>query len=118
MDGLVIPEILRRVQESDEAGRMGLASTIGFAAIAASSLTTIYVAAVSLAVLLWSTILYRERVARGLACFGGAVAMLFLAGLLSGILKLNLHGLLVVVFVQGAWFIAAGVWLMRRADPV
>lgn len=116
MDGLVIPELLRRAQGADEVRRAALWPMIGFASAAASSLTTVYVAAVSLAMLIWSGILHTERLARGLVWSGIPVAILGLAGLMSGLLKLNLHGLLVVVIAQGAWFVAAGLWLSRRAE--
>ena len=115
-DGLVIPVLLRRVLQGDELQKATTLPLVGFATLVASSLTSVYVATVSLAMVLWSALLHKTGAARVLAWSGAAIALLGAVGLISGALRLDRHGLLAVVLVQGAWFIAAGVWLARRAD--
>jgi hypothetical protein len=63
----------------------------------------------------WSVALLREsglwRLSGGLGC---AVALIPAVGLLSGAMSLNVFGMSAVVVIQGVWYVAVAVLLLRR----
>jgi hypothetical protein len=71
--------------------------------------------AMSVGIGCWSIALLREsglrRLIGGLGC---AVALLPVVGLLSGALHLNVFGMSAVVVVQGVWYVAIALLLLRR----
>jgi hypothetical protein len=75
----------------------------------------VFVAASSVAIVLWSTSIWRSREpTRGLGIYGCILGPVTLLALFSGHLNLDAHGFGVVVFGQAAWFIVAGALLWRR----
>jgi drug/metabolite transporter (DMT)-like permease len=71
--------------------------------------------AISIAVLVWSLVLFgRGSAARVIAVLGVLVGAVPVAGLASGYLHLDVHGMGVVILLQAIWNIAVGVWLMRE----
>jgi hypothetical protein len=78
------------------------------------------VVATSAAILLWSIAVWRGRtLSRALAVYGFVVAPVVGVFVIFGWLRLDVHGFGLVVLLQGAWFAAAGVMLLRgpRAVP-
>ena len=74
---------------------------------------SIYVVAISVAIILWSMRLTRMRSGwAALGCYGWALGLLTIGFLFSGNLSLNVHGFGLVVLGQSIWFIAAGIFLM------
>lgn len=79
--------------------------------------TQIFVAASSLAIALWSIAILRTRLlSRRAAVYGLLVAGIALIALLSGHLRLDIHGFGALVLAQAVWSIALGLEL-RRGIP-
>jgi hypothetical protein len=75
----------------------------------------IFTVAASAAMVLWSSSALRNGgLGRGIALYGCIVAPLLIAGICIGHLKLDVHGMAIVVFAQAIWFI--GVGLQLRTD--
>jgi hypothetical protein len=76
----------------------------------------VFVAASSVAILLWSlAILAARTFARAAAILGCLIGALALIGILSGSLRLDVHGFGLVVLAQGIWTLLVGVLLIRPA---
>jgi hypothetical protein len=76
----------------------------------------VHVVAAALAIMLWSlAILARGGFPRALGYTGGLLATATLAGLLSGHLRLDVHGFGLVVLGQALWLGACAVALWRGA---
>jgi len=77
----------------------------------------VYVYASSAAILLWSaSIVSHRRLAPGAGILGITIAVLALAALSVGHLRLDVHGFGAVALSQGIWMITVGT-LMLRARP-
>jgi hypothetical protein len=76
----------------------------------------VFVAASSVAILLWSlAILAARTFARAAGILGCLIGALALIGILSGSLRLDVHGFGLVVLAQGIWTLLVGVLLIRPA---
>jgi hypothetical protein len=70
--------------------------------------------ALSAATLVWSLVmLERDPLARAVGALGLAAGALPVLGLLSGYLRLTVHGMGAVVLLLAVWNVAAAVWLIR-----
>lgn len=80
--------------------------------------TGVFVVAASVAVLLWSVeILARRTLPFWIGVAGAGISLVTLVAYPSGHVRLDVHGLGILVFAQSAWFIAAGVALIQgRTD--
>ena len=114
IDSLVVPQVGRSTFGADEASRNGLLQLMRYSFFTASALSRVWVAAESVAILLWSVAMLRTGFDRVLPWLGIVVALLGLAGQLSGFLTMNIHHLMLVVLVQGVWLVWTGVLLIRR----
>jgi len=74
----------------------------------------VYVVASSLAIVLWSAAILRSAaLARGVGIYGCVLGPIILLAVLSGHLRLGVHGFGLIVLGQAAWFIASGALLCR-----
>jgi hypothetical protein len=79
------------------------------------SFALLYVAASSVAIVLWSAAILRAHMISGpLGIYGCILGPATLILVLSGYVRLNVHGFGMVVLGQAAWFISAGVLLWRE----
>jgi hypothetical protein len=77
----------------------------------------IYVVASSAALLLWSlTILRGRTLPRGIAVYGLVISPVLLALVVTGSLRLDVHGFGLVVLLQSIWFTIAGICLLRASS--
>jgi hypothetical protein len=78
----------------------------------------VFVAASSVAILLWSlAILAARTLARAAGVLGCVVGAIGLIGILSGSLRLDVHGFGLVVLAQGVWTLLVGALMTRVAAP-
>jgi hypothetical protein len=118
LDGFVIPKIAEQWMGADDATRATLKQLIRFCVLIASSLTRIYMLFVAVAILLWSWVVYRDRLSRGLPWVGALVGFAGVATLIGGPAYVNVHELLALVAAQSAWMIWAGVLMIRKRTTV
>src|ERR1051325_1455626 len=79
---------------------------------------TIFVVASSAAIVLWSAAMLRSgSFSRPLGISGCIVGPITEIAVLSGHIRLNVHGFGMVVLVQAIWFISAGVLLWKDDQP-
>src|ERR1700744_3753356 len=79
------------------------------------SFALIFVVASSIAITLWSVaILKGTTFARALGTYGCILGPITVLAVLSGHIRLNVHGFGLIVLGQAAWFIVAGVQLWRK----
>ena len=76
----------------------------------------VWVAATSVAILLWSAALRAGAFNRAVGIYGCVAAPVILVAVLSGRLQLGVHGTGLVVVGQSIWFIAVGAWLWREGE--
>lgn len=78
----------------------------------------VHVVATASAILLWSTAILRSRRApRSAGIAGLIIGAGVLAGFLSGVLSLDVHGFGLIILAQSVWFIWLGILLLRRGGP-
>jgi len=112
--GLVGPKIAQRMMEAQGMRLEALSALFLYAGLAGRAFSGVFIVASSAAVLLWcAEILARKSFPLWLGVAGAAVGTLTLAAYLSGHVRLDVHGFGLLLFAQSAWFIAAGVLLIR-----
>jgi energy-converting hydrogenase Eha subunit C len=111
--GFIAPAIARQIvaPNADPSWRMAfhLCGQInqGFALV--------YVQAASAAILLWSIWMLRSHVAApGIFVYGTISAPLTLLVVMSGHIRLDVHGFGAIALGQGIWFIGTGMWLHKQ----
>ncbi len=120
-DGLIMPNILRQIV----AGAGSPSAIDGWRMISHynfyvnQAYAQVFVAASSVAIVLWSVTIWRGReLARGLGIYGCILGPVILIALFSGRLTLDAHGFGIVIFGQAAWFVVAGrlLWAVSALD--
>jgi hypothetical protein len=120
-DGLVTPSLLRQIVASAGSppaiDSWQMMSHYSF--YVNQAYAQVFVAASSVAIVLWSASTWRSReLARGLGVYGCILGVVTLLALFSGNLNLDAHGFGIIIFGQAAWFIVAGALLWRRDSQV
>lgn len=112
--GLVGSEIAQRVATAEGARREVVGALFLYTGLVNRAFAGVFVVASSAAVLLWSLeILARRTFPFWMGVAGAVISTLTLLAYLSGHVRLDVHGFGMLVFAQSAWFIAAGVGLIR-----
>jgi hypothetical protein len=120
-DGLVTPSVLRQIVASagSQSAIDGWQMMARYNFYVNQAYAEVFVAASSVAILLWSAAIWRSRqLARALGIYGCVLGAVTLLALFSGHLNLDAHGFGIIIFGQAAWFIAAGALLLRREDQL
>jgi len=77
----------------------------------------VYVVASSIAIVLWSVAILRSRsFSRLLGIYGCVLGPLTVIAVLSGHVRLDVHGFGLIILGQAAWLITAGVLLFREKN--
>jgi hypothetical protein len=112
VSGFIIPNIMKQmIKDAPEAApqwRIVVAAVFQIN----QAFSSIYTVAVSIAVGLWSISALRNGgLLRSIAIYGCVIAPIIVLAICSGHLRLNVHGMAIVVFSQAIWFILAGTQL-------
>jgi len=112
--GFVAPAVIGHVLEAEGAGRDVGHALLEYTGLLNQGFAKVHVVATSAAILLWSVAILRSgRLARAAGIFGIVVGAGILLTVLSGHLRLGVHGFGIVVLAQGAWLIWVGGLLCR-----
>ena len=114
VSGFIMPDIIRHMVR--DAGANGTQWHVVVDAVFAfnQAFARIYSVAASLSILLWSVSALRHGgLNRGIATYGLIAAVVLTLLIAVGHLRLNIHGMAIVVFAQALWFVLAGVQLLR-----
>jgi hypothetical protein len=114
LDGFVVPRLAAQWENANSVARDTLKQLILFCVLVASSLTRIYLLLGVIAVGLWSWVIYRDRLSRGLIWIGAVVVCAGIATLFGGPVYVGVHELLALVAGQAVWMILAGMLMIRR----
>jgi hypothetical protein len=114
LDGFVVPKLAEEWVNVDSIARGNLRQLIQFCVLVASSVTRIYLLFGAIAISLWSWVIYRDRLSRGLAWLGAVVGVVGIATLFGGPAYISVHELLALVAGQAVWMILAGLLMIRR----
>jgi hypothetical protein len=114
--GFVSPNLMRAFADDHGAVSASGHALLDFAWELNQACARVFVVGASLAILLWSLCVVRSRrLAPGLGVYGLVIAALAVLGVVSGHLRLDVHGFGLVAITQAIWAIAAGVSLWRGA---
>lgn len=117
--GFLAPDLIARMTELQGAERDAAGNLLHYTGRINQAFAMLYVAGSSAAILLWSaTILRSGRMNRTAGIYGVIVAALALVVLLSGHLRLDVHGFGAVVLTQCVWFIVLGGELRRNSGAI
>lgn len=113
--GFIATGLLQSEAEREGPSRDAISSALHYTSLINQSFAKVYVAFSSAAIVIWSLAMARGReFSRGLAVYGIVSGIAFLAGILSGLLPLDIHGFGSVVLGQAVWLIWAAM-VLRRA---
>ena len=92
---------------------------LGYTSLWNQGFAKVSAVAVAVAILLWSVAIWRSgppprRVPRAVGVSGAIVGAAVLIGILSGHLRLDVHGFAIVTVAQSAWLIWLGVVMCRE----
>jgi hypothetical protein len=119
INGLAGPVLTRQILNADEPSRQVLQAVFVNNTLLNGAFSKVFVVASSAAITLWSvSILKSSRFAKSIGVTGCIVGLASIAVLLSGHLRLNVHGFGLLVFAQSAWVILLGALLCRQGDSM
>ena len=114
MDGLVAPELIRRIFASaaDAAKKDVWQVALRFNFEINQAYARVYAVASGAAIVLWSAAILRKgRFARAAGIYGCILGPVTIAAVCSGLLTPDVHGFGMLVVCQAIWFVAVGVQL-------
>jgi len=113
-DGLVSPDLLRQIVANSPPARDAWRTLMQFNGYVDEAFAKVFIVAASAAVMLWSVSIVRtQALARGAGFVGGALGLLTLVTLFSGVLQHSPHAFSLLIICQILWFILVGVLLCR-----
>jgi len=116
--GFLATSVTSGLAHADEAHRASIMGALGYTGLINQAFARVSVIFSSLALLSWSwAILQTRSFSRGLGVYGLVLGALLLVGILSGLLRLDIHGFGAVVLGQGLWFVGAAGQLWRHPNP-
>lgn len=112
--GIVSPDLIHQMITAPASMRDIWNAAIHFDGALNQAFAMMFVVATSIAILLWSTAILRSNsFARALGIYGCIFAPLTILAVLSGHIRLNVHGFGAIILGQAIWFFSAGVQLWR-----
>jgi hypothetical protein len=112
--GLVAPSLARNILASDSSAAETWRIAFHYNGALNQGFARVFVVASSVAILLWSSSILRgAALSRGVAIYGCILGPVTVIAVLSGHLRLDVHGFGMVVLGQAVWLIIVGVLLCR-----
>jgi len=116
--GLVAPAALRQAAAASGSEADIWNAAVHLTGTLNQAFARIFVVASSAAILLWSIAMLRPpKVAPMLGAYGVLIGPLTALAVLSGHVRLNVHGFGMIVLAQSVWFFVAAALLWRTPDP-
>lgn len=117
VSGFIVPGILRHMARDGAAAAPQYHLIVDAVFQFNQAFARIFSVAASAAIALWSISALRNGgLGRGIAIYGCAVSALLAAGVIVGHLRLDVHGMAVVVLGQAIWFVVTGAQLYREKE--
>jgi hypothetical protein len=119
VSGFIVPGIMKHMVRDDPADAHQWQIVIAGIFQINQAFARIYSVAASIAIILWSVSAQRNGgLGRGVAIYGCVIAPLLILGIAIGHLRLDVHGMTVVMLGQVIWFIIVGAQLCSRPPSV
>jgi len=117
VSGFIVPDMMRLMAHDVPAAAQQWRLMISSIFQINQAFSRIYTVAASLAIILWSVSALRNGgLSRKVAAYGCVIAPLIILGIVSGHLRMNVHGMGAVVLGQAIWFVVAGTELYSAAN--
>jgi hypothetical protein len=117
VSGFIVPSILRHMARDGAATLPQYRLLVDAVFQFNQAFARIFSVAASAAIALWSVSALRNGgLGRGIAIYGCVVAALLAGGVMVGHLRLDVHGMAVVVLGQAIWFVVTGARLCREKE--
>jgi hypothetical protein len=114
-NGLLAPAIGRQIVDAELGASEGWRVAFRYNGLVNQGFAMVYVVASSVAILLWSASMVRggslARRARGAGIYGCILGPLTILAVLSGHVRLDVHGFGAIVLGQAIWFVILGILL-------
>src|SRR5277367_1325698 len=115
-DGLMAPNLFRQIVAAAPETRDGWKLLMSYNSQMNQAFPRVYAVASSLAVVLWSVSILRNRtMGRGIGIYGIVLGAVTALGILSGLLTPDWHGCGMLILGQAIWFVRVG-WMMWRVE--
>jgi hypothetical protein len=109
VSGFIVPDMMRLMARDVPAAAQQWKIVISSIFQINQAFARIYTVAASLAIILWSVSALRNGgLGRKVAIYGCVIAPLIILGIVSGHLRLDVHGMGAVVLGQAIWFVVVG----------
>ena len=119
VSGWIVPDTMKLMMKDVPANAMQWKIVIAAIFQINQAMSRIYSVGAALAITLWSVgCLRMRRLSRGIAIFGCVTAPLIAVLIFVGHLRLDVHGMTVVMLSEVVWFVGMAVGLMRTGEPV
>jgi hypothetical protein len=115
VSGFIVPDIMKHMLRDIPADTHQWEIVIAGIFQINQAFARIYSVGTSIAIILWSVSALRNgRLGRGVAIYGCVISVLLIVGIGIGHLRLDVHGMAVVMLGQVIWFILVGSQLYSR----
>jgi hypothetical protein len=117
-DGLMAPNLIRQIVSATPETRDGWRMLMNFNFQMNQAFARVYTVGSSLAVVLWSVSILRNRtLGLSVGIYGCVLGVVTVAGIFSGFLTPDRHGFGLLIFGQAIWFliVAGGLWRLGTA---
>ncbi len=114
VSGFVAPRLVRGMIDAAAPAREGWETLLDYNYFLNQAFARVYVVASFAAIFLWSLAIVRTRaLPAGVGVYGLVMAPVAILAVVSGHVRLGVHGFGLIMLVQGLWLVAAGVRLLR-----
>jgi heme A synthase len=118
VSGFIIPGVMRHMMLDSAANAPQWRLVIDAIFQFNQAFARIYSVAASLAILLWSIAALRHGgISRAISIYGCVISPVIIILIAVGHLRLNVHGMAIVVLAHAIWLIIAAIELLRHPDP-
>ncbi len=116
INGLVAPTLLEDMISTDDVTRQTLRLILDDNGLLNAAFSKVFVVATSTSIICWSIAIFKKNtLSKITAIIGIVIGVLGIAGILSGHLRMNIHGFGLLILAQAVWNVLIGV-LMIGSD--
>lgn len=118
ISGFIVPTLLTRMSRDGAAAASQWQVVIGSFYQTNQAFSKIYSIATAVSITLWSICLLRQRAPKGIGVYGVVASPGIAFLIFIGHLRLDIHGMIVVMLSEVVWFVCVGVWLCRSNEKM
>ncbi len=117
VSGFVAPGVIERMASAESGAEPTYQALLVYSGLLNQGFAKVYVVSSGVAFMLWSAAIWATgRLSRAAAVLGLAAGTALALGVVSGHLRLNVHGIIVVTLLQALWLVVVGGQLFAAAS--